>query len=256
MLVSTEAAASPLSFEFAESSGLTTYASTEKRDNGTTFNREKGLLVGPSLDAAASWGPWRLELVAGLAVGTVGYEGQTQLGLPIASDTRLRDTQLGASSVYRVGTTPLFLGASLRSRRIDRRIAATPLAQGLHETLNEMEVGPLAGARWQWGFGLGVALRAEVLWTFHSTLDVDFEGAYDDGHLALPNHDAERAALEVSYLILPDVEGVAEGVAEVFRPGRSNTVPLTEEGVPVGVYVYPGSVQEQGTVSLGLRARF
>jgi hypothetical protein len=249
-------AASPVRLEVAEGTRLASYTSTERRENGTTFDRENGLLTGLSLSAAASRGPWRLDLALALGVGTVDYLGQAQLGLPIASQTRLRHTQLDAFPTYRLGKTPLFVGASLQSRRIDRRIEGTPIARGLHETLNQVELGPLLGARWDGAFGLHVVLYGEVLWTFHSALDVDFEGAYDNGHLALPDNDAERAALDVSYTVFRHVDVAAEGVGEMFRPARSGTVPLTTAGVPAGVYDYPGSVQEQWSVSLGMRTWF
>jgi hypothetical protein len=255
-LPSNAAWASPVHFEIAEGTRLVDYTSTERRDDGAFFDRESGLLGGVSLGTAASWGAWRLDLAAAVEAGTLDYEGQTQLGLPIASHTRLQQTQLGLSPIYRIGHTPLFFGASLQSRRIDRRIEATPLAQGLHETLNQVELGPLVEARWEWGFGLGMVVRAEVLWSFHSALDVDFEGAFGNGHLSLPGNDAESAALEVTYAVFRDVAVAAEMAGETFRPARSPTMPLTEAGVPVGVYDYPGSVQDQWSVSLGVRTRF
>jgi hypothetical protein len=95
-----------------------------------------------------------------------------------------------------------------------------------------------------------------VLWTVRSTLDVDFEGAYDGGRLALAGNDAERASLEVSREVAPALAVFAEANAETFRPAASGRAALTTGGAPAGFYDYPGSVQAEWSVGAGLRACF
>jgi hypothetical protein len=255
-LISVEAMASPFRFEVTADTLLANYTSTERRDDGAPFNRENGILTGLSLGATVLRGPWQLELVGTLGVGTIDYEGETQLGLPLASQTHLEHAQLEVSPVYQIGKTPLFFGASLQARRIDRRIEATPIAEGLHETLSQVQLGPQVGARWDFRFGLRAVVFAEALWAFHSVLDVDFEGMFDNGHLSLPGNYAARGGLAVSYPVFRNLAVAAEASAESFSPARSGTVPLTADGVQVGIYNYPGSVQVQQTLYVGMRFYF
>jgi hypothetical protein len=255
-LVPNEAEASPLRFEAEGGAEVADYTSTERAPSGGVLDRESGALGGGSLSAGLSWRHWRLELAASLVLGTINYQGHTQRGLPLTTQTRLQHLQLALRPTYQIVSTPFFIGASLEDRTIDRRIEATMLAQGLHETLNQWQLGPLWGARWESSFGLWVELWARVVWTFASTLDVDFEGLYDNGTLSLPSSDAESAAIDLSYAIVPRVSVSAEAKGETFRPAPSASVPLTRNGVPVGIYNYPGSVQDQWSVSIGVRTSF
>jgi hypothetical protein len=249
-------ALSPLRFETVAGAEAASYTSAERLASGSLLDRESGILAGGSLGAALSWRRWRFELAASVLLGTIGYEGQNQIGLPIATQTRLLHVELAIHPIYRIGSTPFFIGPSFESRTIDRRIEPTPLASGQHETLNQRELGLLWGFRWESSFGLSAELRASVLWAFYSTLDVDFEGAFDNGTLSLPTSDAESAAIEVSYVIVPRVSLAAEAKGETFRPARSASEPLTKDGVQVGTYNYPGSVQDQWSVILGVRVSF
>jgi hypothetical protein len=255
-LDSSEAAASPFRIETTERAEVASYASTERLASGALFDQESGPLAGVSLTAALSWRRWQLELAASVLLGTIGYVGQSLIGLPLPSQTRLRHFQLAARPTYRIGSTPFFIGASLESRTIDRRIEPTPIAQGLHETLNQGQVGPLGGAQWETSFGLSIELRVTVVWTFDSTLDVDFAGAYDNARLTLPRSDAESLAIELRYPLAPRLAATAEAKGETFRPARSASEPLTKDGVSEGSFAYPGSIQDQWSVGLGVRASF
>jgi hypothetical protein len=251
-----ETALSPLRFETTAAAEGASYTSAERLASGALLDRESGMLAGVSLGTALSWRRWRFELAASVLLGTIDYEGQNQIGLPIATQTRLSHVELGLHPIYRIGSTPFFIGPSFESRTIDRRIEPTLLTPGQHETLNQRQLGLLWGARWESSFGLSAELRASVLWAFYSTLEVDFEGAFDNGTLSLPRSDAESAALEVSYVVVPRVSIAAEAKGETFRPAHSASESLTKDGVRVGTYDYPGSVQDQWSVSLGVRTSF
>jgi hypothetical protein len=242
-----------------EATGTTevaSYASNERRSSGAFFDRDSGLLGGPSLSAAASFASLRLEMAATDLAGEVDYLGQTQLGLPIAGRSRLRETELGVGATLRLGGTPFFVGVTLEDRHIERRIASTPLTQELHETLDLLQVGPQWGVRWEWPFGLRLALRGALRFGVRSEFDVDFGGGFAEGRLLLPSGDAERAALEAGYAFTPHVGVDAEAGCDTLRPSRSATARLVQNGAVVGSYQYPGSVQTSSWVRAGLRIRF
>jgi hypothetical protein len=207
-----------------------------------------------SLHTSASWRAWRVEGEGLFAFGTVDYLGQTQFGLPLASQTKLRASELGLTTLMRVAATPLFVGIFVRTRQIDRQIEPTPITQGLHEILNQVEGGPVVGADCQAPGALRLSVRALVSRTLWSSLDVDFLGTYDGGRLPLAENYGVRAELEVSRRIAPRWAAFAGVTGEQIMPGKSAWTPLTRRGEPVGVYSYPGSTQDIGWIRLGIRA--
>jgi hypothetical protein len=235
---------------------IASYVATEHRQNGAFFDKERGLLAGPSVSGEAWWGAWRLRGSAAALGGDVEYLGQTQIGFPIASRSHVRETALEAGATYRLGSTPFFVGLAFDSRTVDRRIESTPLSSPLHESLRLLELGPEWGARWEWPFGLELALRASWRVIVHAEFDVDFEGAFEDARLSLPGSDAMTAVLEGSFALWPRVRVVADGFAETFAPARSGSAPLVQNGAVSGAFQYPGSVQTQWGARVGLALRF
>jgi hypothetical protein len=242
--------------EASEAAAVVGYSATEPNAGGGTLNRDSGALGGVSLHTSATWGAWRVEGDGLFAFGTVDYLGQTQFGLPLASQTKLRASEIGLTMLMRVCATPLFVGIVIRSRQMDRQIQPTPITQGLHEILDQVEWGPLVGAEWRLPGGLQLALRAFVSRTLWSVLDVDFLGTYDGGHLSLAENYGVRAELEVSRRLAPQWAGFVGLAGEQTMPGKSALTPLTRAGEPVGLYSYPGSTQDMGWIRLGLRAEF
>jgi hypothetical protein len=242
--------------EASEGAAVVGYSATEPNAGGGTLNRDSGALAGVSLHTSATWGAWRVEGDGLFAFGTVDYLGRTQFGLPLASQTKLRASELGLAMLMRVCATPLFVGIVLRGRQINRQIQPTPITQGLHEILNQVEWGPVVGAEFRAPGRLRVALRAFVSRTLWSALDVDFLGTYDGGRLSLAENYGVRAELEVSRRLASQWAGFAGVAGEQTMPGKSALAPLTRGGEVVGLYSYPGSTQDMGWIRLGIRAEF
>jgi hypothetical protein len=229
------------------------YASTERRPDGAQLDRESGALNGPSLELVAQEGSWRLQVEGHALFGAADYEGQTQIGTPLASRSSLRHAQAALSAAHGIGPLPIFAGALVQWRDLDRTIQSTPLTQELEERLRQLECGPVLAAAWRSSFGTRVLAQAALLWAVRSTLDVDFKGTFDPGHLDLPTSAAQSGRLQIAQRIGPAVEAMLQLDGQRFTPAASAMAPLTVNGVPMGAYGYPGSTQVQWSVSAGIR---
>lgn len=249
------AAASLNELSLSALAGGANYVAEEYR-YGTLFNREAGRLSGPSLRGRYANGLWRVGIEYRNLLGTIAYQGQNQLGIPIASQTDLNYSQFGISATYRLGDTPLYTGIKIRSRSIDRRIHATPITQPLHETLRQLEWGPIVGIKWKPSEKFFAVMQATVLATQRSVLSVDFLGSYDSGELTLPRNSSHDILLSLQHNISPSFALIAEIGDQRFTPARSSFSPLTINGMPVGIYNYPGSTQNVLTFCVGVRMRW
>ena len=242
------ASAQELSFAaFVEAAG---YRSDEYRF-GTLFNRENGTLTGSYLRAGYINGPWRSVVEHRNISGTLDYQGQTQFGVPIASQTGLKYSQSGILAAYQPGNTPWYAGIALRSRALDRRIHATPITQALHETLRQTEWGPVVGAAWDPTQNISLSVQFIALITQRSTLDVDFLGSYDSGRLALPRNASRDLQIALRYRVNSSYSFAMEVCGQRFIPEKSLPAPLTTHGISVGLYNYPGSTQKLWTLGAG-----
>ena len=130
--------------------------------------------------ALANGGGLRVDL--GVAGGELDYEGRTQSGEPLTTDTRHRD--IDATLAWRPWPSASWGEAWLVLRAVQQRreIASTPTVGGLDETATLL----LPGLRWSHAFNAGswnwrpsLELRTSV---WHR-LDVDYRGVFDSQDL-------------------------------------------------------------------------
>lgn len=151
----------------------------EKADDGRQLVEESGPMLRLALSGQlglASGGALRAE--AGLAGGDLDYDGRTQGGVPLRTETRHRDADL---SIAWRPWAPANWGEAwfvLRTTWQRRDIAATPTVGGLLETSTLL----MPGLRWShaidaqgWRWRPSAELRTSV---WHR-LDVDYRGVFD-----------------------------------------------------------------------------
>ncbi len=247
--------ASPKELSFSAFMETANYMSDEYRF-GMLFNRENGTLTGSYLRGGYIKGPWRSVVEYRNISGTIDYQGQTQFGIPIESQTDLKYSQSGILTAYQAGNTPLYAGIALRSRDLERRIRATPITQALHETLRQTEWGPVVGAAWDPAENISFSVQFMALITERSTLDVDFLGSYDAGKLTLPRNSSRDLQITLLYRIDPSYSFAIEVCGQRFTPEKSSPALLTTNGIPVGLYNYPGSTQDIWTLGAGAVIRW
>lgn len=244
--------AEPSEFDFTLAIEQSDYESEEFRF-GRLFNREHGRLNGYYLRGGMSRESVHVQVEGQQSSGTVNYQGQNQLGIPIVSRTMLKYTQTGAQATYEFHVLPLFAGVAIQSREVDRVIQATPITQALHETLQQVEWGPVVGMTWHISNAVIISVQAVAFKTMRSSLAVDFLGTYDSGTLDLPDNNNRCLRLELRYKLTQSIAVVGMMRAQRFSPAQSEPALLMQGGVPVGMYSYPGSNQELVDAGIGVR---
>ena len=203
----------------------------ERADTGRRLIEETGPLLRLTLDGRLDLaGGGALQAKAAAAAGTLDYEGRTQGGVPLATDSRHRDLEAG------LAWRPLPAAAwgegwlVLRTLQQRRRIASTATARGLTESADLVMPGlrwshafDAAGWRWQPSLELSTSVR-------HS-LQVDFGGVFDDATMRGGRRHETLLDLQVSAPSSPWSFGLAWSHA---RQSASSTQTLSRNGAAVG----------------------
>jgi len=218
------------------SAGVLQRRLVERDTDGTRLVRESGPMLRLAFDAQ-----WRLAnggaLRAGAAVagGTLDYDGQTQAGTPLRTETDHRDLELGAAwrplSPQAWGEGWLVLKL-LGQRRL---IASTPAARGLDETSRLL----LAGVRWShafeaasWQWRPAIELRTSL----RHRVEVDSGGFFDTMDLKGGRRHEAVLAVDASRAASPWSFGIAWTHA---RQSASPVQPLMRTGAPIGTVFQP-----------------
>ena len=208
----------------------------ERADDGRQLVKETGPMLRLSLAGQvnlSSGGALRGELAA--AGGELDYQGRTQGGVPLNTDSRHRD--LEATLAWRP-FAPANWGEGwivLRTLQQRRQIASTPTVGGLDETATLV----LPGIRWvgdfqaaSWRLRPSFELRTSV----HHSVDVDYRGVFDAQELDGGRRDELQLGVEASAAGSPWSWSLAWTRA---RQKASDTDTVRRAGVAVGTVRQP-----------------
>lgn len=208
----------------------------ERADNGARLVTESGPMLALRLQRNVHLsGGGVLQAQAGVATGGLDYQGQTQGGAPLSSDTGHRDLEAGLAwrpwPQARWGSAWLVLDV-LQQRR---QIASTAAARGLRETSTLVLpglrwTGTFEAAGWQW------QPLAQVRTSVHHALRIGYGGAYDDSDLRGGRRWESRLALGLSRPGSPWHWQLAWTHA---RQSASDWQPLARGGIAVGTVRQP-----------------
>jgi hypothetical protein len=156
----------------------------ESAVNGRRLLTETGPLLELRLGGRRALGAGAIAAEANVAGGVLDYDGQTQGGVPLQTDSEHLDA--GARFMWRpIAAQPWgepWIMVGWHHNR--RHIASTPTVGGLRE----ISTASLAGLRWQSPSHPATAhwklrMEVEALVSLTHRLDVDFEGLFDDTRL-------------------------------------------------------------------------
>lgn len=255
------------------STSATHFAFSEFNDQGNEAVKERGIVYGGKVDFRKRWD--RLYIGARLdgGRGTVDYDGLRQLGdAPTPYQTQTTETiwdgsfQIGR--VYESWRTfdfsVIYAGVGYHQwvRDIKTRVL---LEEGLRKTI----LGPFEVYRWGYvqvgarGFlfrtdRMFVLVDFNLLRTVAPSMTANLKGLYDDQKLELGTHFSGRISMPVRYEITHKWLLSLEPFYEAWDIGRSEHVPLTEEG---GSMTSMGSHQPRSTsrhygVDFGIQYEF
>lgn len=227
--------------------------------NGATLDREYGLLPGLAAEVVYTRGRWFGRWGLHYHGGTVNYDGQTQGGVPVDTDTgtEILDTELsGGYRWLRLGHWSASVYGGLGYRHWDRDIHSSPAAYGVFET-------------YQWGYGLlgmSVARRfgtrdrlildARATRTIGARVAVDFGGVFDPVTLEPADRFAGRLSLRLVHRVTRLWSLQVGPYVEWWRLGESPGRPLVQGGSPISTVFEPRSDTRLVGFELGVLHRF
>lgn len=209
-------------------------------DQGVLLDREDGLMPGLVMEFGKDWnlisGAVRFELIDGV----VDYDGQTQAGVPVTTNTDERIVTLEALIRYRLKQLPEFnltVVGGLGHREWRRNIRATDITSSLYEVY-EWRYWFLGGAATVWRNGQWSAgIDAGWLYPIKPNISIDLTG-YDEVRLSLKPHSSGRISFPLRYVVSDGQEWTLSPYWESWRLGRSADKVLTVGGVPTTAIVH------------------
>lgn len=233
--------------------GVQDFGYKEFDDQNVLLDREDGLIPGFVMELGKNWqdvsGALRFELFSGL----VDYDGQTQSGIPLTTDTDEHITRFEALLRFDVKALAESDGvfiAGLGYREWRRDIRATNITSGLFEVYRWQYL-TLGGAatllrRAKWSGDIDV----RWLWPIDPTMSLDIAG-FDAVTLNLKSRSSARVGFNFRFVTKAGQEWVINPYWESWSLGRSNDERLTVGGVPTALTVHePRSETSVGGVTL------
>lgn len=230
------------------------------------LDKETGPMPGLHLGGALHWDNWYSELVYEYHLGAVDYDGQTQNGVPLTTETEEDIVDLsfivgryfGNASRYRSA-----LYGGLGYHYWERNILPTGTVAGLLET-------------YKWSYALlgvklsflkseknGLLLDIRLRRMLDATMDIDFLGFVD-----INGNQWDNTTLNLgedwSYRVgLPYVLSLSQNASLTIEPyistwfiQRSNTQELTSDGQPLQVQRLVIHEPQSETTNVGISLRY
>jgi hypothetical protein len=217
-------------------------------DRGELLNREDGLLPGLTLGVVQTWNNWFGGLEGSINSGEVTYDGRTQSGIPLETDTDERIIATALQLGYWFNRPKSFnyaLYGGLGYRYWRRDIQPTALTDG----------SPIAGLleTYQWKYGLlGIKIKynqsdivhwkidVQLMRTIDPEIEVDFQGfeGFDDTRLELNEKYGTSINISWNYAYNKTQSLEITPFYEQWDLGRSPEKTLTSNGVPVGLHIF------------------
>jgi hypothetical protein len=232
-------------------------------DDDAILNTEKGVIPGLVLNAAFEWETWYTEFNYKYNTGKVEYDGQTQTGIPVITDTQedIADVNLiagryfGSASYYRSSFYG-GLGYYYWERDIlpGQTVTGVPVG-GLFETY-EWSYALLGGK-----FSLfdstnkGLLLDLRLQRMLDATMEVDFLGFnnWDNLELDLSEEWSFRIGLPYILSTKDNARLTIEPYLITWFIGRSPDKQITSGGVPTG---FIAAEPRSETYNFGLTVKY
>lgn len=239
----------------------TDYRATERSVNNTILNEEIGVLQGLSLRTELRRSVDRFAFDVSNLQGTINYQGATQIGLPITTNTNLRIVDYAFSyesydrPVSELGGAWLWSGiVSLGSRHIERDILPTLVSTALTETLTWRYAR--LGTRMEYLIFDKISVDAHATFErgLKGVLDVNFHGLADNTTVYPSDANGYGIGVNVQWRAARHITIGASYDLHDQKYGASPTQNLTQSGVPIGQLRYPGSKQILKTFGVHLIA--
>lgn len=220
---------------------------------GTHLLRETGRLSGPSAHAQWACERWSLGLGLEQVQGTRDYDGQTNVGTPLQTTSRLQQTSGYAQLAY-APAAGWRLGVRYAGTDMSRDIASTPTVSGYPEYY-EWRMLSVGG---EWNAETTVGTLGVGVWvgqTMDSAMRVQLPGR-DSNSLSLGT--IQQSQLDLRWARAYGAQWSAH-VALGYRwteIGQGAPSVITNHGVPVGSAYQPRATLREVPLSVALQYQF
>lgn len=255
-------------FSLGVARGEMAYQSVERSTAGGVINQEQGYL--PLIVTTVGWQSvegWSLHGRYSRAKGDVAYQGYTQIGIPLSTQTQLavHQTELQWRDRWPVsGSLSWQPNVGVSHVRVDRNIQPALGSLPLQEVLDStrLAAGMSLHQRWsrpevvgsmrpmQWSVGV------DVLTAVRNRLAVNSFGQFDPITLAPARQTDWRWHAHAQWALSEHAMFSMGVVQERLQPGGSAVEVWRRDGVPVAGVRYPGSQQHLRQWTVGLDWRF
>lgn len=236
----------------------------EFSDTGRLLDQENGVL--PGIGFALEWSrqAWVVWSEISHHAGTVTYDGQTNLGNPVRTDTEatLLDGQVRLGRHFGLGGGQITPYLGIAYHYWNRDILATQTAggsyvSGLHEiyrwTSLDLGMRAVTATRVP-GLRLGLEVRGFQI--KRPVMELMAANGFDRTTLALGEKSGWHLGLPIDYTLSAATTMRVEVYAEAWRFGRSATQDLTAGGIVVGSVYEPRSETRVYGLVIGLSRQF
>ena len=224
------------------------WRTVEESEDGNKLVEEAGPSVGATVALERSIGDWFVGFDAGIERAELDYDGSTQAGAPLATDTDWSEGHFGAIVGRRFDGVFAGLRGRLQYQWRERDIASTPSAWGLSESYRTvwLDLGlTIRPARL-------VTLEFELGCAINSRVDISFASALDDAALDVDDHCriGVEAPIKIGRIYNSTVF-VRPFVAWERYP-KSSAERLYSSGLPIGQVFLPATEFVSFGVSIGI----
>lgn len=247
-------AAHPVLAEWRYQAGVSTgWHQISEYEDGDRLVEEDGWMTGLSGTLENRQGAWLTGVEGEYLDGSLDYDGATQLGLPLQTDTDWQHRSATAFIDRYVGPSGhVQLGGLLEYEWRDRDIASTASVPGLEERYQTVWLG-LRGRAPIWR---SVTAEINAACAIDATVDVSFDSDLDDASVNVDEYcraavsaraDIHRSRRTVLFL---------QPFAAWERYPRTDSERLTSDGAQVGRVHLPETEFLSFGITLGIRPRY
>jgi hypothetical protein len=233
-----------------QAGGFAAWQQVSERDDGATLVDEQGLVGGFDGSALVTPGAWRLGVNGGVWAGMLDYDGATQLGAPLSTETEWTGWHLGGVVERRfIGPMPMRLGGGLEYQWRQRSIGSVGTISGLEERYRTLWLGiggelqPMAST----------ALNLEAACAVSSDVEVRFDATFDDADVSLGDHCRAGVSVSVDVARVGGKTVFVRPFADWERYPRSEAIRLTAGGSGVGTLYLPETELTSFGITIGIR---
>lgn len=236
--------------EWRYQAGVTTsWHEVSEHENGNQLVEEQGWMTGLSGVLEHIRGPWRVGVAGEYLDGSLDYDGATQLGLPLQTDTDWQQSSVAMFVDRNISSAGgIQLGGGLEYEWRHRDIASTATAPGLEERYQTVWLG----LRGRVSARRSLSAEVHAACAVDSNVDVSFDSNLDDASVTVDEYCRAGVAARADIRRVGRAVLFLQPFAAWERYPRTDSSRLTAGGTQVGQVHLPETEFLTFGITLGI----